>query len=139
LLSNERLLINDCCTKTIDEFYTYSWDDKASLLGEDKPLKEDDHCLTEDTIVNTVDGDFKIKDLVGKTGMVYCYDEENQKPTTSKFYDVRLTREKADVFEIELEDGRTIQATEDHPILTQDGWKLLKNLSNTDYIIDIHG
>jgi PBSX family phage terminase large subunit len=45
LLSNERLLINDCCTKTIDEFYTYSWDDKASLLGEDKPLKEDDHCM----------------------------------------------------------------------------------------------
>ena len=45
LLNNERLLINDCCTKTIDEFYTYSWDDKASLLGEDKPLKEDDHCM----------------------------------------------------------------------------------------------
>ena len=45
LLGNERLLINDCCTKTIDEFYTYSWDDKASLLGEDKPLKEDDHCM----------------------------------------------------------------------------------------------
>lgn len=45
LLSDERLLINDCCTKTIDEFYTYSWDDKASLLGEDKPLKEDDHCM----------------------------------------------------------------------------------------------
>lgn len=45
LLSKERLYINDCCTYTIDEFYTYSWDDKASLLGEDKPLKEDDHCM----------------------------------------------------------------------------------------------
>jgi len=45
LLSKERLYINDCCTHAIDEFYSYSWDEKASLSGEDKPLKEDDHVM----------------------------------------------------------------------------------------------
>lgn len=45
LLAQERLYINDCCKHAIDEFYTYSWDDKASLNGDDKPLKEADHVM----------------------------------------------------------------------------------------------
>ena len=45
LFSKERLYINIKCTKTLEEIVGYSWDDKASLSGEDKPLKEGDHCM----------------------------------------------------------------------------------------------
>ena len=42
----------------------YRWDEKAEV---DRPIKENDHCLTGDTVVNTVFGGKKIKDLVGKS------------------------------------------------------------------------
>lgn len=96
-----------------------------------------DHCLTGDTIINTVSGDFAIKDLIGKTGVVHCFDEEIQKATESRFYGVRCTAKNTDVYQIEMEDGRIIKATDYHPILTPNGWKLLKDLIPGEEIIDI--
>lgn len=45
LLLRSRLFINDCCKNTISEFESYRWDEKATLTGEDKPLKERDHSM----------------------------------------------------------------------------------------------
>lgn len=45
LLNSELLLICENCDRSINEFYTYRWDDKATKRGEDKPLKENDHCM----------------------------------------------------------------------------------------------
>ena len=39
------ILFNDCNKKTFEEFESYIWDEKASLNGEDKPVKEHDHHL----------------------------------------------------------------------------------------------
>ncbi|MFL2104144.1 PBSX family phage terminase large subunit [Mycobacteroides abscessus] len=33
------------CKNVIQEFSSYRWDDKASLLGKDKPIKEHDHAM----------------------------------------------------------------------------------------------
>lgn len=44
-LSNGTFKVCHNCTKTIEEYSTYRWDPKASLRGEDKPLKENDHCM----------------------------------------------------------------------------------------------
>ena len=41
-LSDRRILINDCCTRTIREFGLYSWDSRAA---EDAVIKEDDHGM----------------------------------------------------------------------------------------------
>lgn len=41
-LTERKILINDCCKHTIQEFGLYSWDDSA---GEDKPIKENDHAM----------------------------------------------------------------------------------------------
>jgi PBSX family phage terminase large subunit len=43
LFSRRRLLVNASCTGLIDELGLYRWDDKAALLGVEKPVKENDH------------------------------------------------------------------------------------------------
>lgn len=42
VLSEKKLLINDCCKNTIREFGLYSWDEKSE---EDRPVKDNDHCM----------------------------------------------------------------------------------------------
>lgn len=54
-LDNKDILFYDSLENTIEEFYTYQWDIKASENGEDRPLKESDHTM--DSIryfVNTI-------------------------------------------------------------------------------------
>lgn len=43
LIAKDRLRIHEDCKNLLDELPGYSWDDKASKRGEDKPLKENDH------------------------------------------------------------------------------------------------
>jgi PBSX family phage terminase large subunit len=45
LMANGTFKICKNCTNTIREFQTYRWDEKVSLKGEDKPIKENDHAL----------------------------------------------------------------------------------------------
>jgi PBSX family phage terminase large subunit len=44
-LSLEAILFNDCCEMTFREFFSYIWDEKASKIGNDKPIKENDHAM----------------------------------------------------------------------------------------------
>jgi PBSX family phage terminase large subunit len=45
LLINGTLKIKRNCRKTIEEFQSYRWDEKANRLGIDKPCKQNDHIL----------------------------------------------------------------------------------------------
>lgn len=45
MFADDILLIHESCTHTIEELGIYSWDAKAQANGEDKPMKEDDHCM----------------------------------------------------------------------------------------------
>lgn len=45
LLSEKKLLVSDRCKGFISEATGYSWDPKATLKGEEKPLKVADHSL----------------------------------------------------------------------------------------------
>lgn len=47
-LKEKKVLYNDCCVETFREFSSYVWDDKATERGEDKPIKQNDHCLDGD-------------------------------------------------------------------------------------------
>lgn len=54
-LKNRLILFNDCNIETFKEFETYIWDEKSSLKGEDKPVKENDHHMDNlRYFVNTV-------------------------------------------------------------------------------------
>lgn len=48
LISNGTYKVCRNCKNTIREFGSYVWDTKASERGEDKPVKEHDHCLDAD-------------------------------------------------------------------------------------------
>ena len=100
-------------------------------------MKENDHCLTGDMLVLTESGEIPIKELVGKTGMVWSFNTETKKPELKPFHDCRMTQEKAEIYEIETEDGRIIRCTGEHPILTLRGYVLAKELLSNDKIIDI--
>ena len=45
LLSEGRLAFSHTCTQTQAEFQAYVWDEKAAMHGEDRPVKENDHCM----------------------------------------------------------------------------------------------
>ena len=45
LLQLGELLFSRDCINTIAEFGLYRWDDKAAERGEDRPIKNDDHCM----------------------------------------------------------------------------------------------
>lgn len=45
LLTLGQLIFSSECRETIKEFSSYMWDDKALERGEDKPVKQHDHCL----------------------------------------------------------------------------------------------
>ena len=45
LLSEGKIIIHESCENTIKEFASYIWDAKASERGEDKPIKQNDHCM----------------------------------------------------------------------------------------------
>ena len=45
LLNLGVLLFSKDCKETIKEFGSYIWDDKAIEHGEDKPVKQHDHCM----------------------------------------------------------------------------------------------
>lgn len=132
MLGAGNLAFMDCCVNLTEEFGAYLWDSNAVDRGEDVPLKENDHCLTGDTLVDTLCGQYRIDELVGKCGFVYCTDGETKQDGI--FDKVRMTRKEADVFEVELADGRSVKATADHPILTQRGWVMIKELLPTDKI-----
>lgn len=133
-LQDGTIKIHRSCEDAIKEFGLYRWDEKST---EDRPIKENDHCLTGDTIVDTVNGPMRIDELVGKSGEVFCADGENVK--IGHFRDVRMTQSEAEVFEIKLNNGKSVKATADHPILTRRGWVLLKDLRSDDEIACIGG
>ena len=118
----------------IREMGLYIWDEKATERGEEKPLKVNDHCLTADTLVNTTQGSIPIAELVGRSGELYSYDGQNT--VIKRFSDVRKTGVE-DIFEIELEDGKTVRCSGEHPILTKRGWVTAQNLTEDDEVLEI--
>lgn len=52
-----------CCTETIKEYSSYVWDPKAQDRGEDKPLKQNDHCKDEERyFLHTIFGGHSLLD-----------------------------------------------------------------------------
>lgn len=109
----------------------YVWDDTA---GEERPVKENDHCITGETLVDTDNGQVCIRDLVGKTGYVWSYSRLLGRKVLRRFKDVRLTRKQAKIYKVTFADGRVVRCTSDHKFLTKGGWKKLKYLKESEQV-----
>ena len=116
------------------EVQGYVWADNTV---EDAPIKVNDHCLAGDTQVMTKDGPRAISELVGETGEVWSYNTQTGQAELKPFKDCRMTQKQAQLFEIEMQDGRTIRCTGDHAILTKRGYVQAQYLTVSDEIIDI--
>ena len=96
------------------------------------------HCLTGDTLVNTYHGAVPISELIGETGFLYCYDTWLQIPVLAEFCNVRKTRDNAQIYRIELENGLAVECTGDHLILTSNrGYVPAAELTVNDDVITI--
>lgn len=120
------------------EFTAYEYDrDKNGNFISRYPDKNN-HCLTGDTLVHTYHGVIPIRELVGTTGFLYCYDTETQQKTIEEYCAVRKTRENAEIYRIELENGAAVECTGDHLILTSNrGYVPAAELTENDDVITI--
>ncbi len=138
LLSLGKLKVNARCVSTINEFGTYAWDEKAAIqTGAERPIKQNDHCLTGDTMVQTLTGKKRLDKLLHRIGFVRCWNEKKRRPCWGLFFNARLARKNAEIYRITLEDGRQIKATGDHPVLTKRGWVRVDRLRTDDQILEV--
>lgn len=126
--------ISPSCENWKAEAQGYVWDDRAA---DDRPVKENDHCLSGRTMVCTEYGEVPICELVGKTGFVWSYNTEERKAELKPFRDCRMTQKEAEIYEIKTADGKIIECTGDHPILTERGYVRADELTASDKIVRI--
>ena len=132
------IVIHPRCVNFITEISNYGFKpDKFGKLT-NQPVDDFNHCITGDTLVDTTQGQIPISELVGREGEVFCYNLDTMEKSVEKYYEVRKTRSNADVFELELENGKVVKATADHLILTLRGWIELRALQENDEVIDIN-
>jgi PBSX family phage terminase large subunit len=130
LLAADKLRIHRGCTGLLDEMASYVWDPKASLLGEDRPLKQDDHgCLIAGTPVLTDQGEQPIEAV-----------QQGSKVLTRAGWktvtDAGMTAAAAQVYRVDLSNGTAVTGTGNHPVWVEgSGWTRLDSLRYDDKLV----
>lgn len=125
------------CVNAIRCIPAVQHDEKRHNDVSDKPHELTHSCITGDTLIDTPGGAIPIKDLVGQSTDVYCYDEMLKTRAVGRCNDVRMTKKQAEVLRITLEDERYFDCTPDHPVLTHRGWIEAGALTDSDDVIEI--
>ena len=122
------------------EYYALYWDEKSKDRGVEKPVKENDHaCILGDTLIETKEGKKKIKDLVGTSGKCYCINIKTRRKAIGNYSNVMYTGKNKKCYKVKLSNGKVIEATEDHYVLTKKGWKQIKDLNiKEDKVVKIN-
>jgi len=77
------------------------------------------NCIIGDTLIYTLNGRYKIKDLVSKEPLIYCCD--NKKIRVAKAINIRLTGEKREVWKVCFDTGDEIIGTPNHKLQLSNG------------------
>lgn len=94
-------------------------------------------CLDGNTLVETTEGTYKIKDLVGKNIKVPQL-SNNREISGSNSCTVKPTLQTKEEFEIELEDGTIIKCTPNHLFMLKDGtYKEAQYLTEADELMEM--
>lgn len=99
-----------------------------------------DECLDGETLISTPEGDKKIKDL--KVGdLVTSFNEKTRVFENKRILEVfenHPSSLSAKMLEIELENGKKLRITENHPVLTNNiGWVRAGELNENDDIVEL--
>lgn len=94
-------------------------------------------CLSGDTLIQTVEGHIKIKDLVGKEIDVYCMSDDGMLEI-SKAFNIRQTKKNAKLVRVQTSRGHII-CTPDHKFFTKNrGYVEAKDLTRKDRIVGLN-
>jgi hypothetical protein len=91
-------------------------------------------CFSDKVSILTDNGYKTIKEI-GSEDRVAYYGNDNSIHYNGK-YEIYFQGRK-EVFEVELEDGTTLELTEDHRVLTQFGYKQVKDLEENDVLFSV--
>lgn len=89
-------------------------------------IVEVDFCVPETTLIETIDGKQTIKDIINRLNKsedvyVYGYDESKNRVGVSRVLRGALTKKKAKVLKVTLDNGETVIATPNHNFILRDG------------------
>lgn len=143
MASRPYLVFTDTCIKCIETIPELI---RSLKNPEDIDTLSDDHCVVGDTLIETVNGRVPIKELVGKDGYCFGYNEKEKRIGATWFSNVRLTRKQTEIWRLELDDGSYLRATPDHLIMLRNGdYVELQNLKGGESLmpfysnVDYHG
>lgn len=92
-------------------------------------------CFTKNTNILTENGNMPVE-IVKEIKPMVAFVTESGEIDFNQEYDVVCNGEK-EVFEVVLEDGTILELTEDHEVLTENGYKKVSDLSDTDCLVRI--
>ena len=101
-------------------------------------------CVTEDTEIETTKGVKSIKNIINSVNKneniyIYGYDTNKNRIAISKVNDGGITRKKAKVWQLKLDNGEIIKATYDHKFLLRSGkYKKLSELEKGDSLMPLY-
>ena len=135
LRSYKEIVIHPRCEHARNEarLYSYKVDRKSGQVLPDI-VDAHNHCLIGGTLVDTVDGQKRIDEMVGTTGMVWS--DQDGELVQRKFHSVRRTSGREAVYKLTLSDGRSVSATAEHMMLTEHGWQPIMGIKAGTALVD---
>ena len=129
LLAQDRLRVHSSCRGFISEVAGYVWDERYKLIGEDRPLKLNDHCLAAGTLIATSMGDIPIE-------QVHAGDEVMTRTGWRKVTDAWQVSPAAEVIAVRMPGGGKLTGTPEHRVWTGNrGWVRLDALRYADRLV----
>jgi hypothetical protein len=115
------------------------WKDCKNFEGKQVIVseKQDGECLHEETLIETEQGNKKIKEMSSYKGKIRAYDLENDVEIMTPIGDFFVSDDTKEWFEIETENGITLKITGEHlvwlPLLQC--YRKVKNLEINDVVL----
>lgn len=131
-----RLKIFQTCHTLIKHLQLLEFDEKRPSDAATEPHEITHICLTGDTRVRTPKGIRRLDDMP-ESGVIYAYDGE--KAVEADYDSLTVTSPSAAVYALETDTGEVIRCTENHPFLTDDGYRPLEELTEGDLLVNADG
>lgn len=100
-------------------------------------------CLTADTLIKTKNGDMLLKDVIeavenGEKIEVLSFNEKTKENEYKIVESGQLTKENANIIEIECDNGYKLKLTPEHKVYTENrGWIEASKLNESDILLSI--